>query len=609
MVRQMTRKSSTLTLVQAEAAPESTSWMQRVEQAHPEEVFALLDKPKAAERVQALSELETYYAIKNRGLGDSTALLGLLSIEQTRALLDLEVWQQSKLSIPDTLHYLEAFREAGTTALFKAATSLDQESLAVLFRRRLYVTLKPNEERSDPEPLPEWAQNPSEEILPLVETQDSRFIVAARVYDEFEEKQVDEEERKSILRLLTDLYRQQEWEWTAGILRLASTDLSSSLEEESLRFRNARLEDLGFPSLERALDVYGALTPKILEQEPAAPAPQLSETLPGLYVAPLAEGLFHRVMSELNDPELEQKIQADLVPLCNSVLVADGSAAGDLEGLQDTLQKVRATIELALSHGLYGAELLPGAVERLRNRHVTELFRVGHTVTLRLRTRALELMRHPALEPLRLAAFSDRERLVLEGLLYRRPLYSPVLDSWAQRVAEGEDGQIGRDLSPGAETDVRPFGREAERKAASQFLAHLEALLAAETHFKLVKKSEDLPETIYPQERFEQSLQVLYTTAAAQKLLGNSFAAQALDGEALLDLCDSLAGIGSAADAEFPEIDVKLQASFGELSEVSQKAMGHLVQKGLKQLAEQLWPLIGQETIDPRFIEGILRSK
>src|SRR6185503_8509613 len=99
------------------------------------------------------------------------------------------------------LVWLAAFREVSLERLQDAAQAIDPELLALLLRRRLFIALKPREDEEAE--LPPWAIDPPEEILPLIETPDRRFIVAARITDEAEEigegRAIDEEDRKAAL--------------------------------------------------------------------------------------------------------------------------------------------------------------------------------------------------------------------------------------------------------------------------------------------------------------------------------------------------------------------------------------------------------------------------
>jgi hypothetical protein len=562
--------------------------------------LAALEADDARAAVQALGELEVYHAIKSIGAEDATPILALISVEQARTLFDLDVWHRAELDLADVLTWMAAFREAGIGALETAARALDPEALALLFRRRLLITLVPKEDASDPEPLPEWAAEPPDEILPLITTPDGRFIVAARAQDEEaedeEDEPLDEEERKGVLRLVDELYRTEDFEWVAGLLRLASTDLSSNLHEDAQRFREGRMEDLGFPPLERALEVYGPLDPAVLADPAPLRYPRVEQSLPAAFAAPLSNGLFHAAMRRLDDPRAVSRIEGDLVPLANAALVADGAEPGQLDHLQDTLSRARGYIELALAHGTSAgqAERLETAAQRLAQHHVTTLFRVGYTLTLRAAGRARALVRGGALaaEGDALGLLSDPERHALEALVAKRPRFSEALTPWAAALARGEDPQA--PLDEAQQHVTRAFEAPEELAAVEALLRDAEALAAVAPTLTLEGADEALPP---PEER---PAQLRLATAAAWALLGQTPGLRPLDADALADLADRLQPPGRFSPEAAAAAQAEVAARFG-----ASLAVARRVTLGLAELAESLWPLVGAP-VDPRFVAGVL---
>ncbi len=484
----------------------------------------LLKREDADRTIAAMTPLEVYFTVKELGPEAAGPVLALLSPEQIQPIFDLDGWRQGALAISDVLLWLEAFREAGPDALVRAARTLDPEALATLLRRRLLITLRSKEDASDPIPVPAWAAEPPDVLLPLVETPDGRFIIAARTEDESEEDEdLDEDERKGVLQLVDELYRERDWEYVAGVLRMAMDDLTSPMEEECYRFRSARLEDLGFPERSRALEVYGLMEPEVLAR-PSAPYPTLPLDLPALYTRPLADGLFSEAMDRLSATEME-RVAGDLVPVANAALVADGREPGDLGGVEETLLRMRGYLELALAHGVPGAQRVEVAAERLRQQPVATLFRVGHTLTQKRKTRALRLSKHPALRlgerPLGL--LESGELAVVEALLSPRPRFLSTLDPLAARLAAGEPESKLWEVWPEIGLP-RPFGAPEELAAVDYVLSALEALAsyAAANDLRADAEGDVLP--ALP----ERNATVLVTTAAANVLLGRPFAVQPL---------------------------------------------------------------------------------
>ena len=570
----------------------------------------LLSRDDAAAAVQALSPLEAYTAVKSLGPADAGPLLDKMSEEQVQTLWDLEGWDEHRLSVPDVILWLTAFREASIEALQRAAATMDFEALSALLRRRLLVGLKPSEDRSDEDPVPLWMMNPSPDIEPLVETPDGRFIIAARIIDEDEVTgdPIDEEDRKWILGFVSELYRQEDWEDIAGVLRSAAYDLTSSLEEDAYRFRSGRLEDLGFPPRERAIEIYGLVDPD-KPMTPVVAAPSIDLNLPATYLPPLRRGLFHAAMDAIDDPALMRRLEGDLVAVANKALVADGVAPGQVDQMQDVLHRLRGYVELALGEGVAAPLQTETAIQRLRESHLERLFRIGYTLTVRAAGRVRRILERPELgdgsRDLALRRLSTAEQGVAEALLLRRPRVSGALEPIIAAVAEGELGASPMtgsaaglvSLDDGAAEIRRPFLSLADLDAVRWVLTDLERFLDAWAQQPPGRPS--LPDDLnLPLE--ERTIDVELATALANVLLGRPYAIAPLADADLADLAD-LVKLDDQQKPRFhaDKIVAAVQAAGGP-------AVHGRVHRVLSGLCEQLWTHVGQDQIDPRFMDGVL---
>lgn len=550
------------------------------------EAYALLERQDADQAIKSLTELELYYAVKALGVDDAAPFLAVIEPPQIRALIDLDVWHRDRADLDDLLLWLVAFRESSPERLKDAIGAVDKELLALLLRRRLLIS-RVGREDTDPDP-PEWVSAPPDEILPLVETPDRRFVIAARAFDEQDEiegrkRPIDEEDRKAILELVELLYRDPEPEVIAGAMRTAMDDLSSDLEETALHFRQARLEDLGFPPLDRAMDVYARVDPEAT-LESRAPHPTPSELrLPSIHASRLSEGLLRQALRALGDAQLVRAIEAELVPLSNSVLVADLVEPGDLDRLSATLDRVRANIELALAWGGQG-DPINIAVERIERLPLRILFAAGYSITLRLSTRARALLHHPAFQRIDqpLALLEEADRALLQALTQRRPLYSTVLD------AERPPNQ-------------RPISTPADVARIEEALGELEGLLAAAAAWSVLETNAGLPPVGIDPPQPERSLDLLMTTLAANAVLEGTPALVPLGRTALARLATQAEGGRLPGAAVARALD--------QIAERSLSPAGRArLSRALKDLAETLAPLAGRRDVDPRFVGGVLRE-
>jgi hypothetical protein len=158
-------------------------------------------------------------------------------------------------------------------------------------------------------------------------------------------------------------------------------ELRSELEAWALRWREGRLEDLGFPSWEEAARIYGHVAPArraaLPAGEPAAldvDAFRLPIWMPELPAAPDSRHAIFRALGDLEEDERRAFFYA-FVALSNRVAVADRMELADPETLPRAIEKAAATASLGLEHAARENALAP--VDVLRRAPVEWLFRVG----------------------------------------------------------------------------------------------------------------------------------------------------------------------------------------------------------------------------------------
>lgn len=535
----------------------------------------------AREIVASAGPLEVYFELKRLGLEDSVSVLDALVPEQITTLFDLESWRADVLEVADVLAWLEAFRTAGRSSLRRAARAIDSSALLTLLRRRLWIAHKPKEDRSDDEPLPDWLRHPPPEIEPLMETPDGRFLIAARAEDEdvWQEGEglVDEEERKQVLQLVRELYLDEDWPFAASLLRAAVDQSTIQLEEEAYRSKNLRLEDFGLLPRERALQVYGLLDPDHLESvESPSYGGIPGVRLPIPFMDALEEGLLSEALRGLPASRVEA-CESDLLALSNAVLVADSVNPSHEESVVEALRRVRGYLALGLGHGASSAgEQIELAHRRLAKVHPTILFRVGYTLTVRCKSKAEQVQRHSALGGLGVASLSSVEQAVLEAVLQTRPAFP--------RVLEGESG-------------TRAFASEADLQRLERFfcktLGVLDGLLELGfPELLTVELKEVLPD------QPERDIDHWLTTMAANLVLGRA-RLEPLDAAGLLDLVDQ---VGMTATPSFASAQVVA------VSLTSAESLQSRIRQVLDRLAHQLFSLVGQSSVNPRFVEGLIRS-
>ncbi|HEY6105531.1 MAG TPA: DUF6178 family protein [Anaeromyxobacteraceae bacterium] len=446
----------------------------------------VLGAPDPGALVRALPADELHFLIRDVGLADAAELVRLASPEQFRTFLDLDAWRGST---PDPARALPWLRAARSGALRSDAAlahwkdqvrALDPELVSLV----LLDALRIHSLEEDPDP-----ELRSDHFL---RTPEGRYVVEFRV------EGVD---YLAVRALVDDLYAEDPFLATRR-LESVRWEIRSELEESALRWRNARLADLGYPDLQEALSWFA--------RPPAAPAaePGLPERPPGFFLAEFRRGaLLDRAAARL-DPEAAERVERQLAAAANAVLVADAVDPGDLAAVRRAVESARAMLELGLEAAAGSDQAR--AAEALAATPLKRLFQQGFGRVLELRWRAERLL-GPGGAGTREAPLLDAPLgEALAALARRRPLYFPGLE--APREEWG--------TAAAAAHVPRAFLASSELGRAAAALDLADSLLALGRALGLVPA----PAGVAPGPR----LSALYLTALANERLGRPFAPEPL---------------------------------------------------------------------------------
>jgi uncharacterized protein DUF6178 len=460
----------------------------------------ILDARDPGALVRALPPDELYFTIREIGLADSIELVQLASAAQFQVLLDLDAWRHGRFEPRRTLPWLRAARVGAlddpraAARLARKMRALDPELALLVFRDALLVhDLKVEED-------------PEIESDRTFRTPDNAYLV---------EFLVDGSEYVAVRGLIDDLQAEDAFKLSRLLASLA-WELPSELEETALRWRNGRLADLGYPSLQEALSWY-ARPPTRPSEAPGTPS-----RAPGFFLAPLPEGtLLARAAAGLSGED-RLALELQLVGAGNAVMVADGIDPVDLDQVRAAVAGARAMVELGLG-ALAGADEAR-ATEALATTPVKRLFQEGFGRVLQLCWRAERLHKGGGAGTRRTPLLDAPLGEALTALSSRRPRYWPGLElpveAWGTPAASVAEGR--RFLH---ETDLT-------RTAAALDLAEGLAALALELGLATSAAEGAAPR-----------LSALYLTALANERSGRPFAPAPLPAAELPGLPARLASL------------------------------------------------------------------
>lgn len=312
--------------------------------------------PAPEEVIPLLPEAELCFTVRALGLWDAGWILEHATPGQLVASIDLDAWQGLQPDRRSMRDWLAALSEAGDPTLLRAARALDPETLVLMLRDRMRVVLDPKDD--------DWQPPPGAQTL------EGQFYLMSRQPGD---------DLADVVKLLRALFEQDYWLYFR-LLQGVSWELQSDLEEWALRWRTGRLEDLGFPSWDEAMRIYGFVRPADRDRIPDDERPldveawNLPVFLPELPATVSEAHSVFRAAAELDDEERRGFFYA-FVAIANKVAVADRMPLGDADTLPEAIGVAAGVVSQGLEHVATANGL--SLTDTLRRVSLERLFRIG----------------------------------------------------------------------------------------------------------------------------------------------------------------------------------------------------------------------------------------
>ena len=373
-----------------------------------------------AEEVAALEPLEAYYIVRELGLDQALPILLELSQTQLEACVDLDCWNRHDFTLAALDEWLTAFALDGPEALARAFFSLDYV-VQLLFLAQTVTVYDPDTDEVPPED--------EGKDTPRAATPDGFYVLDAN----------DEVALKTHPFSLLDALYQYDPAASHRLLSASRVDLPTQIEEEALRFRNGRMEDIGFSTPQEAAVLFsrpaiGRPFPRRQIQPDSSPS-----RMPAVYAGPLvATSLLQQALSLITDKERLSVLEQEIVWAINSAIISYGEHTCDINQITKVAERVRDTVSLGMESLLAKEhnDLPDGAAAKLSYLlevwSITDLFRHGFGASLGLQQEVRQSLDKPqfrAWYDLAEANHSDEpgdqlERAFVTALLGRHPLSS-----------------------------------------------------------------------------------------------------------------------------------------------------------------------------------------
>lgn len=306
----------------------------------------LISSPNSIQLVRQLPAQDALMMIKERGLQDSLQLLEMLSPEQVQNIMDLEAWNDDRIESEKVETWLEAMFEANPRRAVQVFHEMDPEFLAYLIKVNTQVY-----ELDD-------GQEPDGLTAERIHTPDHQYVVTFT---------------KPIWRQFFEQFMSRDLEFALQIIQSVRFETESGLEDEAFRWRDGRMQDLGFAPYEENKAILSRVDPDMKLPKVGTDFEEdvNNQSSNALLSFMKPESLFQETLKTL--PESSQnRILRELVSTSNRLHIALKRDAGEIEALKETVTYVVLMVEKAMEYR--GSEFLATAP-------VAKLFQIGKTLS------------------------------------------------------------------------------------------------------------------------------------------------------------------------------------------------------------------------------------
>jgi hypothetical protein len=322
------------------------------------EMLTLLPSPESV--IPLIPEAELCFTVKAIGIEDAAWLIEHATSEQVVSCVDLDGWRGNSADRASIDSWLDTLAMTSDASFLRSIRALDPELVVLFLKHRIHCVQKPDDDES-------WQPPESSQTV------EGQFhFVAVREGDDLE----------PVIAMLRALFVADYWVYfrmMQGIIH----ELDVANEEWALRWRTGRLEDLGFPPWDSAMEIYQFIRPEDRTTIPdeatglEVGAWHLPVWMPSLPTSADHQHLLFRTLAQLDEHERSSALYA-FIALANKVAVADRMELSDAEATPVTIDKCAdfASVGLEFLSNELGLE----ATEVLRRVPLQRLFSVGSNI-------------------------------------------------------------------------------------------------------------------------------------------------------------------------------------------------------------------------------------
>jgi hypothetical protein len=319
------------------------------------ETLELLPVPEAV--IPLIPEAGLCFTVKAIGIEDAAWVLDHATPEQVVACVDLDGWRGTTADRAAIDRWLDTLAMTEASSFLRSIRALDPELVVLFLKHRIQCFQKPDDDEGwQP---PEGGQTVEGQF----------YFVAIREGDDLE----------PVVTMLRALFVADYWVYFRMMQGIVH-ELDIVNEEWALRWRTGRLEDLGFPPWDQAMEIY-----RFIRREDRTAIPEEATSLdvsqwhlpvwmPSLPASADHRHLLFRMLAQLDESERRSALYA-FISLANKVAVADRMELSDAESTPIAIDKVADFASVGLE--FISTELGLDTQDVLRRVPLQRLFSVG----------------------------------------------------------------------------------------------------------------------------------------------------------------------------------------------------------------------------------------
>ena len=393
---------------------------------------ALLSSNQPATLVQSFSDQDLHFLLHHIGTQDFVPVLAMASSAQWEYILDMEVWHNDRILLPQMSTFFDLLFQADGQRLMRWLVKEKVAFFEYFLFKNLEVRIREHDE--DPSDFKDGYTTIDNvfyfrfpEIPDLPETAD------AGESEQFNQLCQAREACEELIMKMLNLTADMDLSVFQALLMESCSVIPSEVEEEEFRLKNMRLAEKGFLPFYEAVGIYQPV-------EVAELAPRtgrfLTESLynsdlplPPQYPSSmlLNETLFARALSLIDDDTILLNLQLEFASLVNLLISADRKNIHDRTSLETVVAKACSYLSLGLEiiHGKSRVCSPENGAAVVRKYRLEDIFRIGSGAIIRLKAEAGKWHKASFIveKGLPLTFLGEEWMGVVGGLLLEKPLF------------------------------------------------------------------------------------------------------------------------------------------------------------------------------------------